>query len=351
MFAISIKPFPGDQIHELAHAGFIESVKNAAILITTPHASGWNLLGFIATASEWALIPDLPADQIPFVPFARPAEPAEEPADTYDGRFRTHGIKLDRFIKERTALGQLTTAFLAALDPISIAHISDHSGLTSTLTRPLREMVAILEAKFGTIPQTQLSAYVHKLDDPLPAGGDVRHLVAAHTEIHRVLAKNRNKIPNAAKIRHLREALHRSVGDHFEAAHGAYEERCRLADVEMDWGPYTEALIAASHRFLEQATAGNAGYNANAAMGPTSATDPFFAAAVAAAVTKEIARLKLKPSQTPPPPRTLQYCFTHGWQYSHTGTTCKNRCPKHNPKQTSPGTDDGSSTKDISVPK
>jgi hypothetical protein len=286
----------------------------------------------------------------PFEPLDDPGDCPDLPADTYVDRFKINDVKLVRYQREEAAVLKFTEALVNALDPASQRLVADPGGGATILTRSLRDIVGILAAKYSRVPPAKLGKVFDKLRTPFPPGTDVLAYLAAQTETHRILAINLEDVAEPMKIRLALEALIAGGGQAFAHAYGTYEDSCRTArdaqgqpaPTRMDWEGFSDAMVAASQRLPESSTVGNAGFG-GAVSGPPTDNETYGhtsiahdqSPAFAAAVSKEVAK-RMEQSKGARergrgggagagPPRTpLLYCFSHGYQHSHTSLTCRN---------------------------
>jgi hypothetical protein len=299
------------------------------------------------TPKEWADHPLRRTKQLPvqFRALVDPGECDAAPADTFIERFKIHDILLKRFLDEECAVLKFTEALINSLDEASQRLIADPGGGSTILSRSLLEIVQILSSKYANVPRDRLGSVFEQLCVPFIQGTDVLGFLSALTERHRVLRINGEDVPEPQKIRLAKDALIAGGGQGFSAAYGNYEDQCRTtkdaqgysASSPMDWEGFSDAMIAASQRLPPNSTVGAAGYGAGAVKGPAdpASHDPdAFAAAVHKEANKRVEQSKVDRARRgagggggggKTNERPLQYCYSHGYQYSHTSHTCKNR--------------------------
>jgi hypothetical protein len=373
---VIIPPFRGGSGACAAYAEFRARVLGAAYRTRTPNDSLLGLLGFLLSKQQWADSKLVQRAELgAFVPIPHPGSCAASPAETYGDRLKTHAILMDWYRDEQGALMAFTKALLDALDEPTQRLLADDGGGTEILEKSLQEIMAVLDATYGTMASSDVDEYATQLKIPYIQGTDVLAFFSAKTELHRILALHDERYPEATKIRLARKALEAGGGPTYTAERAIFEENCRLADPprKQTWAGYRDAMIAASKRIHETTTIGAAGFGANAVEGnnghcngrngrnDTSPQDQHsaeFAAAVKAGVTAELRRRDDDQNRrdrggggggstrTRTRTRDLRYCYSHGWQYSHTSASCEKRRNGHDEKaNTHVGAGPGANTK------
>ncbi len=240
-------------------------------------------------------------------PFEFLPEPGDVPAvGAHFPIWAHHNLE---YQKERTALLNLTDAFVTSLDAGSLALVVE--GDRGTRHRTLNWMFARLQREYGTITPIELSTATASLRQPFIAGTFRDHLLR-HREVHRIAQASGSAFAEAFMV----DMLRGSVADHvgltvpvqvFFAANPTIQQQT--------FDRFATALQLAHD--TSPGTATNLGYVA-------ATTEDNVLKRIQQAVREDRER-RNNNSGT----RTKFYCWTHGENFTHRGNKCRFPGPGH----------------------
>jgi hypothetical protein len=134
MSGLAFPPFPDGQEPAVAFRKFKENLLARARFVYTPHPAGHGIQGYIYTAAEWALLPDVPTDaagvNIPFVAIQRPVAPAVPAQNTavYQLERQNYKDDLASFAEQERAVASFSAAVHASLDETTTNLITEDAA-------------------------------------------------------------------------------------------------------------------------------------------------------------------------------------------------------------------------------
>ncbi|KAJ1396810.1 hypothetical protein B484DRAFT_407211 [Ochromonadaceae sp. CCMP2298] len=242
----------------------------------------------------------------------RPVSPVDPlPVATYNARRQTHRDEVKDYLYEQSELNKLTDKVFASLDETTADHIADAGGLGMTECS-LAHVMQIMRTENGRLSYKQIGDISDTLKTPFnPESG-------MDDKAHAILRNNNAEVNDFNKILLFRRGLQCAVGDLYDESYRAYARKCREADPPRleTWPTLRAALIAASQELPAAATVGNAGFDNAAVKGPADERIDVLTAQLSA-LTTAVAKIAGKPAHAQT--GTTLYCYTHGWNLSHTG--------------------------------
>jgi hypothetical protein len=222
----------------------------------------------------------------------------------------------------------LKTFIVSALDPSSLARLSDAGGITA---KSVPDVMDYLRTTFGTVPAAEIHDMEVALALPFRVGDSIREFTTRHVEIQAALTLAGDPRSPFSQVRSLMAALDQC---------GLFRlcfELYRHTNPE----PTTHRLEAVILMALQThdnrptvATTGDLRYAAEATNAPLTATQMDVARAIIAAESHALAASAPRRTAPAPPGRrarteTDHWCWSHGF-LGHDSADCVNRRAGHN---------------------